>query len=332
MSITLFVGDCDSTVAEQATNFDPSAYLVDFSNYKKFLEQDNLEGTAYTSLADLPKIIETESVFYQVLQRADKIYYCPPTRWSDYTDEFSLQNMQQLTEYFLYLMHRQKNNVQGLALLKYKNTSYLKLRNKRKSNERAQLWIAGCSITAGDGVDPDERFAVLVAENFGGQFVDLSKPGSSIEFSADQILRSDIRRDDLVIWGLTSEYRALIWDRELSQGVSIMPRSLPYKFDHKKTNKADDIVDETRLYKAVISYSQVENFCQKIGAKLIAIPIICSEALQLILHDHECYYQIPYMACPLDLGSDNLHPGPNHHQWIAEQINYFIEHGHGSTT
>ncbi len=328
MSITLFVGDCDSTVAEQATGFDPSAYLVDFSNYKKFLEQDSLEVTAYTSLADLPKITETESVFYQVLQKADVIYYCPPKKWSDYTDEFALQNMQQLTEYFLYLMHRQKNNVQGLALLKYKKNSYLKLQSKRKSNDQAQLWIAGCSVTAGVGVDPDQRFAVLIAENFGGQFVDLAKAGSSIEFAADQILRSDIRNGDWVIWGLTSEYRALIWDQKSDQGTSINSCT----FDYKRTNKADDIVEETRLYKAVISYSQVENFCQKIGARLIAIPIICSEALQLMLHDHECYYQIPYMPCFLDLGSDNLHPGPKHHQWIAEQINYFIAHGHGSTT
>jgi hypothetical protein len=326
MSITLFVGDCSEYLAKQATNFDSSAYLVDFSNYKKFLEQNNLDVTAYTSAADLPKITQTQAVFYQVLQKADVIYYCPPTKWSDHTDEFALQNMQQLTEYFLYLLQREKNNVQGLDLSEYTNNSYSKLSDNRKSNQK-QLWIAGCSITVGVGVDPDKRFAVLIAENFGGQFVDLAKTGSSMEFAADQILRSDIRQDDIVIWGLTSEYRALIWDRKSDQGTSITSST----FDYKRTNKADDIVDETRLFKAVISYFQVKNFCQKIGAQLIAIPIICSEALQLLLHDDSCYYQIPYMPCFLDLGSDNLHPGPKHHQWYADQINHILEHGPGDT-
>ena len=328
MSVTLFVGDCDGTVAERAKSFDSSAYLVDFYNYKKFLAQDNLDVTAFTSAADLPKITETEAVFYQVLQKADVIYYCPPKRWSDYTDEFCLQNMQQLTEYFLYLVRREKNNVQGLDLSGYTNNSYLKLRSKRKLNDQVQLWIAGCSITAGVGVGPNERFASLVAERFGGQFVDLAKGGSSIEFAADQILRSDIRNGDWVIWGLTSEYRALIWDRKSDQDFNINL----YTFDYKRTNKADDIVDETRLFKAVILFSQVENFCKKIGARLIAIPIICSESLQLLLHDHECYYQIPYRPCLLDLGSDNLHPGPKHHQWYADQINHFLDYELGSTT
>ena len=323
MSITLFVGDCTKYLAEQAINFDSCAYLVDFSNYKKFLAQDNLNVTAYTSSADLPRITKTESVFYQVLQKADKIYYCPPTKWTDYTDEFTLQNTKQLTEYFLYLVRSEKNNVEGLDLAEYTNNSYLKLQNKRKSNDQSRLWIAGCSVTAGIGVDPNERFATLAAENFGGQFVDLARGGSSIEFAADQILRSDLRQGDVVIWGLTSEYRALIWNRKKMRSESINPHT----FDYQNTNKADNVADESRLFKAVISYFQVKNFCQKIGAKLIAIPIICSEALQLLLHDDSCYYQIPYMPCFLDLGSDSIHPGPKHHQWYAGQINHILEHG-----
>ena len=171
------------------------------------------------------------------------------------------------------------------------DSTLVKLKSKRKSDDQAQLWIAGCSVTAGVGVNPDQRFAVLIAENFGGQFVDLAKGGSSIEFATDQILRSNIRNGDWVIWGLTSEYRALIWDRKSDQDASFTS----YTFDYKRTNKADDVVDETRLYKAVISYSQVENFCKKVGAHLIAVPIICSEALQLLLHDHDSYYQLPYM-------------------------------------
>lgn len=320
MTITLFVGDCTEGLAEHAKAFDNLAYLVDSSNYKNFLAHAQLDSTVYTSAADLPKITKTECAFFQVLQKADKIYYCPPAIWSDHQDEFSLQNIQQITEYFLYLLQREKNNVQGLDLSKYKQTEYLKLTNVRTSNNK-QLWVAGCSITAGVGVADNERYPSIISKLFDGKFVDLSRPGSSIEFAADQILRSDIRPGDIVVWGLTSEYRALIWDRKFQSSASINP----YTFDYINTNRADDIVDETRLYRAAIAFAQVENFCQKVGAHLIAIPVICSEALQLILHDHAGYYQLPYRAGFLDLGSDNLHPGPAQHQWYADHINNILK-------
>lgn len=318
---TLFVGDCTEDLALHAKDYDSSAFLVDSNNYKEYLIPTNKTSTAYTSAADLPKITRTECVFLQVLQAADKIYYHPPSLWSDYKDEFSLQNMQKITEYFLYLLQREKNNVQGLDLSSYKNNNYLKLGGVRNSGYAIQLWVAGCSITAGVGVKDHERYPVIVSKLFNKSFVDLSKGGSSIEFSADQILRSDLCQGDVVLWGLTSEYRALIWDRKTQTGSSINP----YNFDYKNTNCADDIVDETRLYKAVISFAQVENFCKKIGAHLIAVPIICSESLQLLLHDHESYYQIPYQPCYLDLGLDNVHPGPLQHQWYANQIKTILE-------
>ena len=98
-----------------------------------------------------------------------------------------------------------------------------------------------------------------------------------------------------------------------------------YNFDYKRTNRADDIADETRLYLATISFHQVANFCEKIGAKLMAVPILCSEALQLILHNNPNYYQIPYMVNFLDMGTDGEHPGPKQHQWYADQISKIIK-------
>jgi hypothetical protein len=321
MTVTLFVGDCTEEVSTHAKNLDKLAYLVDSSNYKNFLYQTDCNITAYTSFADLPKITQTENVFYKVLQKADMIYYCPPKIWSDHTDEFTLENQQQITEYFLSLLSDERNNVQGLDLSRYKNNFYLKLQDLRKSADSLQLWVAGCSVTRGVGVDIKEKYSTKIAQFFAGEFSDLSQGGSSIEFSADQILRSNVCQGDIVVWGLTSEYRALVWDRELNASSSVNP----YCFDYNITNKADDIVDETRLYKATIAFAQVENFCEKIGAKLIAIPILCSEALQLLLRDHKCYYQLPYLPCFLDLGSDNLHPGSLQHQWYADQISNIFQ-------
>lgn len=316
MTITLFVGDCTEELADAAKKFDNSAHLIDFSNFDSYLESSDDNITAYTSAADLPKISKDRAVFYEILKKADKIYYRPPQRWSDHDPEFSPISQQRLTEFFLHLTNQEKHNVDGLNLTPYACTPYLSLQDTRINNE-SQLWIAGCSFTAGIGVNENERYAVKVAQLFGGKFSDLSKSASSMEYSADQILRSDIRKNDTVVWTLTSEYRAPYWDRDAQEALGINSHSLKVK----KTTKADDVTDETRLYKAIISFNQVANFCTKIGARLVAVPnLICTEQLLLLLSTHPCYYQLPYQTKYIDIGNDGEHPGPKHNQWYADQI------------
>ena len=321
MAINLFIGDSDYNLSFEAKKFSKDAYLVDFSNFENFLSSTFDEVTVYTSMGDLPRISQTRCVFYEIIKKADKIYYCPPKRWSDFSNEFTLHCGKTMTEYFLYLINQEKNNVNGLNISHYSNTSYLKLVNVPSALDR-NFWVTGCSNTRGAAIDRNLRFAQLIADKrFGGTMVDLSKGGSSLEFQADQLLRSDIQAGDIVLWGLTSEYRSVFWDRPNND-----PRSInPFTFDYKKTNKSDDICDETRLYKAVIVCHQVTNFCKKIGATLVMVPIICSEKLQLLLHNNPCYYQLPYITNFIDYGSDNLHPGPKQHALYADQIDKILE-------
>jgi hypothetical protein len=320
MTITLFVGDCDESLSIEAKKFDKTACLLDCSNFEKYLASSNEFTTVYTSIADLPKISTDRVVFYEILQKADKIYYKPPAVWSDHNSEFLAHSQQQLTAYFLYLVNQEKNNVVGLDLSSYESNSYLNLQSQRICND-SQLWVAGCSITAGVGVNLEETYTVKIAENFNNQFSDLSQGGSGLEFAADQILRSDIRKGDTVVWGLTSEYRAPYWDRPSRQVKHLIANN----FDYRKATPANDITDETRLYKAVTSFNQVANFCTKIGARLIAVPILCTEALQLLIKDHSCFYRLPYRPGFIDVGTDKIHPGPKQHQWYADQINTIIK-------
>lgn len=322
MTITVFVGDCNEQLAVAAKNFSNDAYLVEFSNFEKFLlTPSGTNITVYTSAADLPKITQTRCVMYEILNKADQIYYRPPARWSDHTDEFSLQSAENLTNYFLYLIDRQKHNVDGLDLTAYSNTPYLALFGTRK-NTATRLWVVGCSITWGAGVKKSQCYAKLIADEFfNGQYVDLAKSGSPLELQADQILRSDISPGDVVLWGLTSEFRAVYWDHNAQTAKSIGA----HQFDCIIPNKADDVCDETRLYKGVVLANQVSNFCQKIGAKLIMVPILCSEHLQLKLHSNPCYYQLPYITAPVDYGTDNIHPGPLQHRIYASNIGEILK-------
>jgi hypothetical protein len=247
MTITLFVGDNEEQLAITAQKIDPTAWLINHNNYKNFLSTEHNEDiTVYTSFSDLPKITSIGSVFFEILKKVDNIFYCPPIKWSDHSNNFTWNNNQTITEYFLYQIALMKNNVQGLTLDHYYN--YLELTELRKT-EKKQLWVAGCSIAHGVGVGKHEKFGVLISNKLDLEVSHLTNPGSSIEWAKDQILRSDIRKNDIVIWGLTYEVRAPM----ASNGRV---------FQEKDPNI---LLHETSLYRAVTGVHQVVNFCKKLS-------------------------------------------------------------------
>lgn len=305
MTITIFVGDSDESISKNARKHDQSAYLVNFSNFEEFLKTDFIEDvTIYTAHSDLPKITKERAVLYEVLDKADVIYYSPPAHWADQsTDFFSITSQKSLTLYFLLLIHNQKRNVTGLDLSEYVNNQYISLQSIRRT-PGVKIWNAGCSIANGVGVDQPQRYIDLISTTTGIPVVDLSMPGSSIEYASDQLLRSDIQRNDIVVWGITQETRFPVWHSTLKKVVA--------------GKHTIETLTETRVYKSVTNIHQVSNFCQKIGAALVLIPILCSENLCLLLSALKDFYQLPYQTKPIDYGNDNLHPGPLQHKMYAD--------------
>ena len=314
--ITLFVGDNVEYLANHAKSHDSNAFLIDFSNWKKILKNYSPEDrfTAYTSLSDLPKIDEHISVLWELLKIAHTIYYVPPEVWSDHSKDFQWNEQQTLTEYYLYQQQLSGKEVHGLDLIHCQTSGYLELTDKRNNDDKL-LWISGCSISHGIGVDTREKYGHLIGNTLSMTACYLTMPGSSLEWQADQILRSDIRKSDIVIWGLTNEKRA------------------PIAKNGEVLSWPDDTIEdveyrlhETRFYKAITSVFQVINFCKKIGCKLILLPIISSEKLQMSLIGQESYHQLPYQIKFLDLGSDGTHPGPKQHQfWTNFCLNILNE-------
>jgi hypothetical protein len=300
--ITLFVGDNTPYLAQLAVESDSTAFLIHHGNWKKFLSTDYYENiTIYTSFGDLPKITESECIFFEVLQRADSIRYFPPVHWSDTLPGFTWFTNRTITEYFLHRMHLLKNNVSGLDLSTYQNSGYLNLVDSRKT-DASQLWIAGCSISHGVGVENQEKYGSLISVQAGMYVSFLTSGGSSIEWAKDQILRSDIRKGDIVIWGITQENRA--------------PKIVNGKIQAEQD--PDILLDETSLYRATTSVYQIVNFCNKISARLILLPLICSERLQLLIQHLPEFQQLSYRTKPLDYGYDLSHPGPLQHCEWAE--------------
>jgi hypothetical protein len=214
-----------------------------------------------------------------------------------------------------------------------KNT-FIQLKNRRLSDDKC-MWITGCSITHGVGVAEKERYPILLKEKLGWPMVDLSEP-SSIAWQADQLLRSDICKGDIVVWGLTSFNRVnyadgLDWKICSIRQYLSLPKSKQYW-------SIDYFNSATQSIPCIKNILQVMNFCKKMGATLYLINILETTWTDYILGQEENYLDltVPFDSdghhTYLDLGTDNSHPGPKQHLKYAEEIYNFIkEKNHGKT-
>jgi len=326
---TLFVGDTDLSLSVVAKTHAPDAFLIDHSNYKEFLiSEPNQDVTAYTSLGDLPKDLE---IFWNVAMSASHIVYVPPAEWSDgleidVTDP--TQCTQGLTENLLLMLSnfRPVTNLERCFLIAAVNP----LTDQRKS-DRAQLWVAGCSVTHGVGVDLDQRYGQLVANSLGLPCSFLTKGGSSISWAADQILRSDIRPNDIVVWGITNTARITLVDQD--RLLTVNTNTYQVKPEIEKIISQHLLVGQNTFYSHLYAIAQVINFCKKCQAKLMLIGILPSNNMLRYLKSKSNYYHFMHNLefsdnqiydKYIDLGNDQQHPGINQHKHYADFILKYI--------
>jgi hypothetical protein len=310
--LTLFVGDVSEHTAQAAWAHSPTAILIDQTNYATVFKDSTV---AYTSLGDLPNNL---TLVYQLFERADQLVYVPrSTTWSDgkLVDASNpTASMQGLTEFVLSIIDKEKNNVKNLDFSNYSVEEYTKLSSGRKTDCQ-QLWVAGCSTSHATGVADDQRYGQLVADQLNLSATFLTCPGSSIQWAADQILRSDIRTGDVVIWGLTDESRFPMWSRE-NELLHIHPNQPAAKGIIKQL-----IVDPTNFYQAIVHVYQVINFCKKIQAKLLIFGLNASDTISLHLQAVPEFIKFVNKISNtryIDFGTDNQHPGPKQHQIFAD--------------
>lgn len=317
--IVIFVGDVTEYLAKEALDFDKTARLITLSNSL------NLDaGVYYCSIGDLSGLNE----FSHVLRQATTIYYSPPpkNKWTDkklkeWTEEYLIAfscDCRKIIYNFKKGQTCEKDNI-------------LKLSDSRKTNN-PQIWIAGCSISHGIGVLPNERYGHLFAKSLDIPVSFLTKSGASIRWAADQILRSDIRSGDIVIWGITSSPRISYWNSEVQKVESCGPAVFGHNCAKyiRKSIKENYFVSGIPTYEALQSIDTVDNVMEKRGVKL----------LKGILHFSDLSYYIEpeknllvlsgiygknLEDLYLDIGSDGKHPGPKTHQMFCEK---FLERYH----
>lgn len=318
---TLYVGDNDVTVAENAKKEDTTAYLIDHANW----DQQH-QGVAYTSLSDLPN----ENEFAKLFREADTIVYSPPLndKWSDGKAEKSMQK--KWTEHYLtvfsFVDHKKIINFNAKKDI---NDVTVPLEDVRKVDSK-QLWCVGCSFTYGVGVDIEQRYSDILSNKLDLPLSSLSASGSSILWAADQILRSDVRPDDTLVWGITTSNRFPYYDKGTKQVTRLNLTTYPILCKEipqlKYVISEKFLTDFNLTFLAINQILQVVTLCRTKNIKLVLAGLLpgnefASYLTNLPEYFHlEGHFGLKQTDLYLDLGTDNLHPGPKMHQWYADNI------------
>ena len=304
--LTLFVGDTGSDVAVSAKKFDANAVLVDLDNV------NTVTGVGYTSIGDLTRDKSTDP-FVSLLERATEIYYVEPAVWSH-------PHTQARTKFWLkyYSFKKKVYNIDTTFI-----HPVLSLEDNRKVDSR-QLWAVGCSYTVGYGLDNvDDRWANLISEKLRLPVSVLAKFGTSIPWASDQILRSDIRPDDIVIWGLTGDCRFPYYEDGQIHHVTVQTYS---KFKNIHPIISDKLLTtDHMLYQAITAIDRVIADSKKVGYRLMItqFPLCSSLEHELVILNYLSQFDfffhsyVDFREKWLD-SLPSTHPGPKQHAHYAD--------------
>lgn len=311
----VFVGDIYESLADTAKKYDPNARLVSHSNGMSG------PGTYYTSLADCGL-----EEFYKILNLSDEIHYCPPETWSDSASGVDYP-MKFWTEKYLYFFSMCSDKIikgyqPPIINRTVSNNPYIKLSDQRKTDE-SQIWVAGCSISHGTGVNKDQRYGELLSQKLKREVSWLTYPGSSIQWARDQIICSDIRKDDLVFWGLTCANRFPYFyeNKVIHVNVSSYVEN-PQLQDFFSLDKLDD---DDQIYQCINSIYQVYYYCKAKQAKLYMLDMHQNTIRKFCYALDNFDTILDYGDVFIDHGSDNKHPGPLQHKFYAEKFLQMME-------
>lgn len=300
----LFVGNVDEGLAVAAKNFDADAVLITAEN----IDLLPTFGTAYISIGDHPL-----DKFLLCLDQAAELHYIESNQW-----EFS--DTKSTTERWLfYYSHRKPVH----NLPKASKNEFLNLSDNRKT-DNSQIWVVGDDIAAGIGIEKEERFGELLSDKLTFPISYLVDQSVSIEWCSDQILRSDIKNTDKVVWMLPSVKNLTYYDLQIQRAVALNYRS-NHRLDVTQTDE-EDIQNTNLIHMALSAIERVINSSRSIGYSLIiSSPPVNDVNLETPLIDYlvcqkefvHCYLEKKEYT-DLNFGGNGNHPGPLQHQQYAE--------------
>ena len=206
----------------------------------------------------------------------------------------------------------------------------------QRASEHQQIWIIGCSFAHGSNLDDlNKRYGQLISVILNRPITFLTCPGSSISWAADQILRSNIKKGDIIIWGITSVERFMLYYKNKIFNVlnlSIEDDNFNHSDnDYPKEILRRNLVDEDRIMYAIKNIFQVDNFCKSVGTHLVLFPhhdLSSEESEKILLSYIGSLDNCIIPSALVDYGNDKKHPGPlTHKNWARELLTFIKEKG-----
>ena len=301
----------------------------DFSSYSsKFLNKKNLTTEINnTEVEDYHTSLEDVGLkFGEIIQKL--LVHCKEIKFLDLSWEKVINSENHATYAKTIDIAVNEFNATGAEDVIKHLTDHCNFHRQTRKTTDPVLWTAGASLTSAVGVKNNERYGHLLANKLNVDEVQLALTGSSIWDAADQLIRSDIQKDDIVVWGLPPAGRveAVVGSELMSFPSSIASDNdfFDYKIDHFFSN-TQYLVGLREIY-------QVINFCNKVEAKLYIVSLTEPAWLPLALRTYErfidlehCYDDKRSVWISKDYGTDGYHPGPEQHKEYAKKIFKFIK-------
>lgn len=344
--ITVYVGDDNPTFRMHVSGIDRSAYEYT-SVYA--LEKGNV--IFLSTIKHSPKDLSI------VLTQAKEVIYCATNSWSSLESKYhTIGWMNYISTFRKVKMLRA--NMYGLGPIEYEPIKFNKpifLEPKeQRQTDGPQIWMAGCSFTNGHGLaDRNLRFGQLFADQLGLPVSFLTMNGASNQWTADQILKADIRENDIVFCGITGIARSTIYTEEKPWPITInmLDKQQPgYRYliiDNKKIAPMRRMITEEFLlsdhsfFESINHIEQVKNHLLKINAKyligyfadldfpyldhmgrMMHYIVSCADPRMFVIRPEYPWADI-ITRSPEDIHNDDTpvhHPGPQQHQIYANDL------------
>lgn len=344
-NLTVYVGD------------NSPSFRLNITSINKFAYEYNIDHNGQGNIVYLHTGKYSPKELHNVLIHAKEVIYCATNSWS------SLESKYHTIGWVNYISTLRKvkmlrANMYGAGpisfeIIKFTKPDFLEPKQQRQT-DGPQVWMAGCSFTNGHGLaDRNLRFGQLFADALGLPVSFLSMNGASNQWTADQILKADIRENDIVFCGLTGIARSTIYTEEKPWPITInmldkqQPAYRRLIIDNKKIAPMRRMITEEFLlsdhsfFESINHIEQVKNHLKMINAKHLIgyfadldFPYLDHMGRMMhyiVSHEDPCMFVIrpeyPWAdiitRSPEDTNNDDTpvhHPGPRQHQIYANDL------------
>ena len=271
--LTVYIGDNVPSFYSYLNSLGKSC--ISYKEYgKKLIDTVYVRTTEY-SAKDL----------YDILYSCKELIYFQPTKWTDPELESHTVGWLELIA-TVRSVKIIKAGETGRGPIEYEPSSFPKLNfldpvDTRKTDDK-QLWIIGCSFANGHGLsDVNQRYGQLIADKLNLPVSFLTITGASNQWAADQIIKSDIRKGDVVIWCITGIARSTIYTQERVWPITIHLLDKSEKSNRslfpnnkkiaqmKRMLSEEFLLSDHSFYDSINHIEQVVNFLEKCQAEFI---------------------------------------------------------------